>query len=98
MIPSPPKESAMERNGARYPLGPQRRALFQTSAIVLAALLYGLGAHAVTVVVRDHGPAWGSVSLRGNGAIIVPLALGLVGIGASVWLCVRWRAWIAIAV
>jgi hypothetical protein len=88
----------LERNGAGYPLGSPRRSFILSGAIILAALLYGLGVHALTVVVRDHGPVWGSVSLRGNGAIVVPLVLGLLGIGACVWFCGRQRAWFAMAV
>ena len=61
----------------------------------VAGFLVGLILHLVAVYARDHGPAWGEYSLRGNGAIalllLAPLALL---VGEAFYL--RRRAWPAL--
>ena len=54
----------------------------------------GVVLRALIVSLRDNGPAWDGVSLRGNGAIVLllPVAALLV---AAVALCLRRRAWLA---
>jgi hypothetical protein len=58
-----------------------------------AALLAGLALRALIVLLRDSGPVWEGVSLRGNGAavLLVPAAAALV---AAEVLCARRRAWL----
>lgn len=62
----------------------------------VAAFLFGLALHFLAVLLRDYGPAWDGISLRGNGAIVVlvlaPIALAV----GEVW-CVRQHAWLGAA-
>jgi hypothetical protein len=71
------------------------RSLIFSLIATAIALLFGLAFHFLAVFLRDNGPAFDGISLRGNGAlIIVPVALlGLI-IGEIV--CVRRRAWLAV--
>ncbi len=78
--------------------GPRATTLTMTLIAAAAGLLYGLVVHALTVVVRDHGPEGGALSFRGNGAIVVPMVLGLLGLIAAEWLCARRRAWLGMMV
>jgi hypothetical protein len=68
------------------------------SSLVLgaAALLAGLALHVLAVALRDAGPVWGAISLRGNGATaVLPLAVAALVV-AEVF-CVRHRAWLGLA-
>jgi hypothetical protein len=61
-----------------------------------SAVVAGLGLHTLAVATRDFGPAWGALSLRGNGAaIVLPLAVATFVLGEV--LCVRRRAWLGMA-
>ena len=49
--------------------------IFSLITIALA-LLFGLALHFLAVFLRDNGPSFDGISLRGNGALIVlPVAL-----------------------
>ena len=61
-----------------------------------AGLLFGLAVHFVTVYFRDHGPSGPGWSLRGNGAIIF-LFLAPIGLIVGELLCLRYRAWLGMA-
>ena len=60
------------------------------------ALLVGLVLRALIVSVRDYGPTWGGVSLRGNGATVLLLPVAVLT-AVAVVLCLRRRAWLAAA-
>jgi hypothetical protein len=61
----------------------------------LGALAAGIGLDCGVVFLRDAGPAWNGISLRGNGAVArLPLALLFLMVGEV--LCARRRAWIGI--
>jgi hypothetical protein len=63
----------------------------------VAGLMVGLALHFLAVYLRDYGPAFDSISFRGNGALIVlPLAVVILIIG-EVAFALR-RAWPALAV
>jgi hypothetical protein len=61
-----------------------------------AALLAGLVLHVLAVALRDAGPVWGAVSLRGNGAAVV-LPLAVAALVVTEVFCVRQRAWLGLA-
>jgi hypothetical protein len=61
-----------------------------------AAALAGVVLHLVAVSLRDFGPAWGAISLRGNGAaIVLPVAVAALVVAEA--LCIRQRAWLGMA-
>ena len=63
----------------------------------VAGLVVGLALHLLAVYLRDNGPAFDSISFRGNGALVVlPLALVILIVG-EVAFALR-RAWPALAV
>lgn len=65
-------------------------------ALAASAVLAGLVLHILAVAMRDFGPEWGALSLRGNGAaIVLPLAVATFVVGEV--LCVRRRAWLGMA-
>ena len=59
------------------------------------ALLFGLALHFLAVFLRDNGPSFDGISLRGNAALIV-LLVALIGpiIGKIVEM--RRRGWFAV--
>jgi hypothetical protein len=61
-----------------------------------AALMTGLALHVLAVALRDAGPEWGAISLRGNGATVV-LPLAVVALVVTEVFCVRHRAWFGLA-
>ena len=69
-----------------------------TDSLVAAAagLLVGLALHVATAYARDHGPAWGNYSLKGNGAIVLLLLAPLALLLGEAW-CARRRAWLGMA-
>ena len=68
--------------------------IFSLIAAIIA-LLVGLALHFLAVLLRDQGPSFDGISLRGNGALIVlPAALLVLIIGEIV--CVSRRAWLAV--
>ena len=58
------------------------------------ALLVGLALHFLVVFLRDNGPSFNGISLRGNGALIV-LAVALLGLILGEIVAVRRRALLA---
>ena len=60
------------------------------------ALLGGLALHFLAVYLRDNGPSFDGISLRGNGALIV-LPVALLALIPGEIVVVRRRAWLAVA-
>jgi hypothetical protein len=61
---------------------------------VVTALCIGLALHALAIWLRDSGPAWGGISFRGNGALVVLFLAAAVLIAGEV-VAFRRRAWLA---
>jgi hypothetical protein len=71
------------------------RAVIFTISVTALGLLVGLALHFLAVFLRDNGPSFDGISLRGNGALIVlPVALLVLILGEI--LAVRRRAWLAV--
>lgn len=70
------------------------RTLIFTVSVAALGLLVGLALHFLAVFLRDQGPSFDGISLRGNGALIVLPVAGLVLILGEI-VCVRSRAWFA---
>ena len=59
------------------------------------SLVVGLALHVLATYLRDDGPSWESLSLslRGNGALVV-LIPAMIALVLGELLCVRRRAWL----
>jgi len=80
----------------KYPV--RRVAMDRTSwltalGLTTVALCVGLGLHVLAVWLRDAGPAWDGVSLRGNGALIV-LLFAAMAVAAGEVVAVGQRSWL----
>jgi hypothetical protein len=76
--------------------GPNRH-WWDAVATAVAALCIGLALHALAIWLRDSGPAWDGVSLRGNGALVVLLlAAAVMVVGELV--TARRRSWLGMLV
>src|SRR4051812_36114885 len=75
----------------------QSRMLADTLGAAFAGFVAGVAIHFLTIYVRDHGPAWGGFSLKGNGATVL-LLLALVMVLCGEVVVARRRAWLGIAV
>jgi len=70
------------------------RTVIFTMSVTVFGLLVVLALHYLAVFLRDQGPSFDGIALRGNGAlIVVPVAALVLMLGESV--CVRSRAWVA---
>src|SRR5207302_6053712 len=61
-----------------------------TASLVLSAsaVLAGVVLHVVAIAMREFGPEWGAISLRGNGAaIVLPIVMATL-VGGEV-ICAR---------
>ena len=74
----------------------QTRMALDSLVAAAAGLLFGLALHALTAYARDHGPAWGNYSLKGNGAIVLLLLAPVALLVGEAW-CARRRAWLGMA-
>jgi hypothetical protein len=61
----------------------------------LVTLGCGLGLHVLATWLRDSGPAWDGVSLRGNEALLV-LAVAMAVLAACEVVAFRRRSWLSI--
>jgi hypothetical protein len=62
-------------------------------ALVAIALCTGLAMHVLAVWLRDSGPAWDGMSLKGNGALIV-LPVAVVALVVVEVEAARRRSWL----
>jgi hypothetical protein len=65
-----------------------------TAPVLIGVFVAGALLHFLTLLLRDHGPSFGSIALNGNGASIV-LVLDLLGILIAEAICVKRRTWLA---
>jgi|SRR6266571_6389367 hypothetical protein len=74
------------------------RSSFNFSLIATTiAILFGLALHSLAVYLRDNGPSFDGISVKGNGATIV-LPVAVIGLIIGEIVCIRRRAWLGVIV